>query len=96
MTTPAIVQQAHALAAVLQHADNVGLPMPFVAAVHDYREVTLQLNTLDDLSEWAVWLDEPTAESEHEGHTHHIVVGQALEQAIEARAITSALVEEAS
>lgn len=92
MTSAPILRSAIGLAMVLQHAHDLGLPMPFDAtAVRHSDRVSLGFDTLDEVTEWAGYLDAPIGQSEHEGRIHHRAEGQALEQPIAVWCITPAL-----
>ena len=91
--TPRILRSTIGLAMVLQHAHDLALPMPFDVTAVDYSDrIKLGFHTLDDLTEWAVWLDAVIEESEGDGRTHHRAEGQALEQPIAVWCITPSLV----
>lgn len=96
MTTAPILRNAIGLTMVLQHAHDGGLPMPdYVRLGRDW--LSISVPTLDDLTEWAVYLDVMIVERVlSTGDTQHSVTGEALEQPLEVWCITPALVAEVS
>jgi len=85
----AIVDAAQALAGLLRGAEDGDLSMPYDAEVTNYvdarhpaagraqGQIMLMVHTLDELTEWATWLDEPIDDTAapHEGKVHCHVFG---------------------
>lgn len=85
-TAPApspVIGRARASLLVLEHADRLGLPMPFSVEPTDYGpRVTLMFRSVADLAEWASWLEVPVGEELHGEHVHHVALGDALDQPV--------------
>lgn len=78
-----VSRHAHGVAMVLDHAEAHGLPMPTTVVIDAL--VTMAVDTLDDLTVWAMYLEEPISSHRHTGDhrlVHHEVRGDALEQPI--------------
>lgn len=79
-----IARNAHALHQILEHADKIGLPSPYFADVDSGDEVvSLGMNSLEALTDWARWTETSIESEENFGATLHKVVGRALDHPIE-------------
>lgn len=75
-----IVRRTRAALAILEHAERVGLPLPFDVDFTDYRDsISMIFHTLADLTDWALWLESPITEKAVGDNTHHVVEGTALD-----------------
>jgi hypothetical protein len=86
----AVAKNARAAHAVIEHAANVGLPMPHTVTVHEGDEPTsFQFDSLVELTEWSRWTEQPITEHEGQaGAIHHYVHATELDHAIKCVAIT--------
>lgn len=85
-TAPApspVVGRARAALLILEHAERLGLPMPFSVEATDHTQrVALMFRSVADLAEWALWLEVPVGEELHGESVHHIALGDALDQPV--------------
>ena len=85
-TAPApspVIGRARAALLILEHAERLGLPMPFALDITDHTDrLGLMFRSVADVAEWALWLDVPVTEEIYPDNVHHVAVGDALDQPV--------------
>lgn len=82
-TTSPVVGRTRAALLILEHAQRIGLPMPFsIEATDHYPRVSMLFRSVADLAEWALWLEVPVGEEQGTEFVHHVALGTALDQPV--------------
>lgn len=85
-TAPApspVVGRARAALLILEHAERLGLPMPFSVDSTDYSpRLGMLFHSVADLAQWALWLEVPVGEEIHGDHIHHVALADALDEPV--------------
>lgn len=78
------LRKTKAAAQILDHAASIGLPAPSQVSIFRDSTITLGVDSLVDLTDWALWMESEivTRAVGRVGHTHK-ATGTALEQPIE-------------
>lgn len=67
---------------IVEHAERIGLPAPCTINVGAY-STSFSVDTLEELTDWAAWLEEPIKDSvSAAGNAHYNVDGLALDHPI--------------
>lgn len=76
------LEHTRAALQVLEHTTEAGLPAPFTMCADNYA-IDFGFLSLDDLTAWSTWLDEPiTDRTGATGKAYYNVAGAALKQPI--------------
>lgn len=92
-TEPRILADTRGAHIVLTAALAGDLPMPDqvqIMDLHASSKVTFFVRNLDELTAWAVWLDEVIETQPIAGRLHHCVDGEIFDQALRVLTITKA------
>lgn len=84
-TAPApspVIGRARAALLILEHAERLGLPMPFHVNLSDYSEPSMLFGSLGDLAQWALWIGATVSEEPYQDQVHHTADGNALDQPV--------------
>lgn len=78
-TTSPVVGRTRAALLILEHAERIGLPIPFDVNVSLTLEpVAFLFRSLADLAQWALWVESPIVEESWA----NVAVGTALDQPV--------------
>jgi hypothetical protein len=87
-----VIGRARAALLILEHAQRLGLPMPFSVETTDHTlRITLMFRSVADLAQWALWLEVPVGEEQHPEFVHHIALADALDQPVRLVRVEGAL-----
>lgn len=89
------VQKARAVLLVLEHAEQIGLPLPFTHTVAEYSDpdtapVSFGFDRLDQVTDWVLWMESTiTTVTTLSGQIVHKARGNALDLPIEVWSVES-------
>jgi len=77
--TNTVTSNARAAVRILEHAERIGLPMPFVIGANEY-DLSFQFEHFSELVDWAAWMEVEIASewSDKTQHHHHRAESTAL------------------